>query len=219
MNDETNYYQWLKQFRFLVTPEHPCNYIEDKNATTLFVDPQGPINVTNYTHLTKIGFRRSGEHIYRPHCSSCNQCKLVRILVDEFNPGRNDRRRIRKNADLTVNWQDAEFSGEHFDLYKKYMQSRHAGSSMDSDDPAQYIHILKTDWCNTKVGEFRLNGQLIAVAITDWLDDGLSAVYTYFDPDFEDRSPGRYAILQQVEAARLSGLRYLYLGYWIKDCK
>ena len=219
MNDETKNTNWLKQFRFLITPEHPCSYLDDREATTLFVDPHEPMDKYKYTQLAQLGFRRSGEHVYRPHCAPCNECKLVRILVKDFERSRSQKRLARLNQEVTFKWLPAEFREDHFSLYRKYMQQRHTGSSMDDDDPMHFMHVMTANWCETRLGEFRLNNRLFAVAITDVLDNGLSAVYTFFDPDYSPASPGTWAILSQIEAARSESLDYVYLGYWIKSCQ
>jgi arginine-tRNA-protein transferase len=142
----------------------------------------------------------------------------MRIKVDDFKPSRSQNRILKKNGDTRFNWLDAEFNEEHFAIYKRYMSQRHEGSSMQDDDPDHYMRIMKSSWCTTKLAEFRAGDQLVAIAITDWLVDGLSAVYTFFDPSFSYLSPGTYAIMKQVDEARKSGRKYVYLGYWIKNC-
>ena len=219
MNDETNNFSWLQHFRFLITPEHPCNYLEDQVATTLFVDPLENMDVNKYTQLAERGFRRSGEHVYRPHCALCSECKLVRIRVNDFTPGRSQQRILRKNRQVEMKWVNADYTDEHFSLYRTYMRHRHPGSSMDDDDPLHYTHIMQADWCTTRLAEFRLGHRLIGVAITDWLENGLSAVYTFFDPRMAQQSLGTFAILSQIDAARAANLDYVYLGYWIKACQ
>ena len=217
MNDETNRYHLLHDLRFLLTPEHECGYLPEHEAITLFVDPQCELNSTRYSLLAEMGFRRSGEHLYRPHCAHCKACIPVRIPVSRFSPSRNQRRVFARNQDLTVKWREAQFSDEHFALYRRYMRSRHTGSSMDDDNPDYYRRLLDVDWCDTQLAEFRHGTHLVAVAITDWLEGGLSAVYTFFDPDAQARSLGTYAILQQLQHAKQSDLPYVYLGYWIKQ--
>ena len=218
MNDETNRYQLLHDLRFLLTPEHECGYLPEREAVTLFVDPQCELNPMRYNLLAEIGFRRSGEHLYRPHCAPCKACIPVRIPVNRFIPSRNQKRVLARNQDLTVRWRESQFTDEQFSLYRRYMQSRHAGSSMDDDNPAYYRRLLDTDWSATRLAEIRHGSNLVAVAITDWLESGLSAVYTFFDPDAQTRSLGTYAILQQIQSAAQNDLPYVYLGYWIKEC-
>lgn len=218
MNDETQRYHLLHSLRFLIAPEHECSYLPNKQATTLFVDPQIDIDNATYGLLANLGFRRSGEHVYRPHCAACRACISVRIDVERFNPSRSQRRLLKNNADLAVQLQPATFVAEHFELYKSYMQHRHAGSSMDDADPEHYCRMMLANWCDTRLLVLRLDEQLVAVAITDWLEDGLSAVYTYYDPRMTKRAPGIFSILQQVAIARQQGKRYVYLGYWIAQC-
>ncbi len=208
----------LEQLRFYVTPAHACSYLPNKNAVTLFVDPQAPMSKQTYSMLVTLGFRRSGPHIYRPHCPSCRECVPVRIAVDDFKPNRSQRRLCKQNADLIQRWQPAEFSPEHFALYKQYLAARHPGSSMITDDPEQYQRMLLTDWGNAQLLELRDQQRLYAVAMTDWLTDGLSAVYTFYNPEYPQRSLGIYAILQQIAATQEKQLPYLYLGYWIEPC-
>lgn len=209
----------LQRLRFYITPEHACSYLPREDAVTLFVDPAITLNEHIYSTLVSLGFRRSGEHIYRPHCPTCRACVPVRIAVNHFKSSRTQRRIKKANSDLLLQWHDAEFSTEHFELYKRYLLSRHPGSSMSSDDPAQYRRMMLTQWGNTRLLEMRRGEQLLAVAITDWLDDGLSAVYTFFSPDEPKRSLGIFSILQQISAALAQGLPYVYLGYWIEPCE
>ncbi len=208
----------LQRLRFYVTPQHVCSYLPRNDAVTLFADPAAVMNERMYSTLVTLGFRRSGEHIYRPHCPNCRQCVPVRIAVNDFVPNRSQRRNLQNNRDVTTHWQDAHFTQEHFDLYKQYVVTRHPGSSMATDDPEQYQRMMLTTWGSARLLELRHQGQLLAVAMTDWLDDGLSAVYTYFDSQEFQRGLGIYSILQQIETTRQLGHPYLYLGYWIAAC-
>ena len=218
MNDENQRYHLLHSLRFLIAPEHECSYLPGKEATTLFVDPQIEIDNEVYSVLADLGFRRSGDHVYRPHCSNCTSCVSVRIDVNKFKLSRSQRRLTQRNSDLNVFWQDAGFADEHFKLYKEYMRAGHSGSSMDDDGPEHYTRMMMAKWCDTRLVVIRKEEELLAVAITDYLRDGLSAVYTYFDPGVPQRGLGIFTILQQVELAREAGLDYVYLGYWINDC-
>lgn len=219
MNDETSKFHVLHDFRLLITPEHECSYLDNHQAATVFVDPQAKIKTRAYSLFSELGFRRSGDHVYRPHCSLCNECKPLRINVDDFILSRSQKRLLKKNTTTTLTWAGAEFNEEHFELYGRYMSSRHEGSSMESDDPEHYMRMMKASWSETRLAEFRIDRKLIGVAVTDWLVDGFSAVYTFFDPEFSSLSPGTYSILQQVAEAKKYNKQYLYLGYWIKGCK
>ncbi len=195
---------------------HPCGYLPGHTATTLFPDPRVPVDTHLYSRLIDHGFRRSGEHIYRPHCQDCNACIPVRIPVAAFQPNRVQKRTWRRNADLQVSRVAAVRNEEHFALYRRYLATRHPGGGMDDPDPEHYLSFFTHPRIDTAFYEFRLRGQLLAVAIVDHLEQGLSAVYTFFDPDHHARSLGVYAVLWQIEEASRLGLPWVYLGYWIE---
>lgn len=204
-----------RQLVFFATPAHACSYLPGREATTLFTDPGYPMDVRLYTLLSEHGFRRSGRHIYRPRCARCSACVPVRVPVAAFHPRRSQRRTWRANGDLEVIPRPAELREEHFALYRRYLAARHPGGGMDGASRAEYLEFLRSPWGETRFYEFRLGGTLVAVAAADVLLNALSAVYTFFDPAFAARSPGTYAILWEIEAARRAGLEWLYLGYWI----
>lgn len=202
------------------TPPHPCGYLPDREAVTLFADPHARKNASVYAHLSAQGFRRSGEHLYRPRCPGCHACVPVRVPVREFTPSRCQRRAGRRNADLHVEMRSAEFRAEHFALYARYLRSRHPGGGMDNPTPVGFIDFLTATWVDTRFIEFRDDeGRLLAVAVADLMEGALSAVYTFFDPDAADRSLGRHAILTEIDYARRLGLDWLYLGYYIPECR
>ena len=153
-----------------------------------------------------------------PHCPNCDECVSVRIPLVKQKFTRNELRTIRRNSDLTVRILSSKFLEEHFDLYQRYINSRHNDGSMANPSKSDYHRFLICDWTDTIFIEFRLNSELIAVAVSDVLTTGLSAVYTFFDPEFPTRSLGHFAILTQINEAKSRDLDYLYLGYWIKDC-
>lgn len=204
---------------FYATPPHDCNYLDEKKAVTLFADPRAVKNRRLYTALTSIGFRRSGEHIYQPHCNDCNACISVRIPVNEFRKNKSQKRNWSLNQDLTVKTMQAQFKQEHYHLYRDYIAARHSGGGMEAHTPETYMDFLSCGWADTCFYEFRLGDTLIAVAVVDFLDNGLSAVYTFFDPEYSKRSLGRFAVLYQIELAKRQNLTWLYLGYWIKECR
>jgi len=199
------------------TPAHACSYLPDKHATTLFVDPEFPKDADVYTLLSRNGFRRSGEHVYRPNCHACTACVPVRVPVGNFAARRSQRRTLHANRDVRVIARESEFCEEHFALYSRYLGARHANGGMDNPTPKQYREFLLSSWAETTLYEFRLAGRLTAVAVTDRLKDGLSAVYAFFDPEFSSRGLGTYCILWQIEETRRLGLEWLYLGYWIAE--
>lgn len=201
------------------TRPHDCSYLPQKQATTLFVDPDAPVDQALYSELSRRGFRRSGPHLYRPFCENCEQCIPARVKTDAFKPNRSQRRCIKTNADLTVSVVNTIASDEHYRLYEQYIILRHQDGDMFPPCRQQYDEFLSAQWQLTRFLEFRDGQTLKAVAVIDQLDDGLSAIYTFFDADDSKRSLGRYAILWQIEHARQQGLPYVYLGYWIQSCQ
>ncbi len=209
----------LARLKFYATQPHPCSYLPDEQATTLFLDPSQPMDVQVYAELSEMGFRRSGDHLYRPHCQRCSACIPARIPANALLPSRQQKRIIKRNSDLKVQAVRAGFTEEYYSLYATYIEKRHADGDMYPPSREQFNTFLVRDLPFNRFYEFRLDGRLLAVAVTDVLPNGLSAVYTFYDPNEERRSLGRYAILWQVaEAARL-GLKAVYLGYWIKNCR
>lgn len=206
------------QFSLYATPPHECSYLTGREATTVFIDPIFRKDSKIYSSLSQHGFRRSGEHLYRPQCHDCNQCIPVRIPVAHFTPRRTQQRIWKKNQDLQIIPIKAAFNQEHFDLYEYYLSLRHPGGGMDQPTPDSFVHFLTSSWSRTIFYEFRLAEQLIAVAVADFFDHGLSAVYTFYSPEYAERSLGVFAILFEIAEAKRLGKTYVYLGYWIKEC-
>lgn len=205
-----------------ITAEHPCSYHDDRRARTLFVDPTAHIDSATYQALVDQGFRRSGAHIYRPACRGCADCVPVRIPVESFVPDRSQRRNWAANAAvIALVDTPAAFHGAHFALYQRYLSGRHPqGSMIEESGEDSYRRFLVDPWGGaTRFIELRLDGRLVGVAVTDVLEQGLSAVYTFFDPRESARALGTFAVLAQIEATRRLALPYLYLGYWIGDCR
>ncbi|TWH76821.1 arginine-tRNA-protein transferase [Azomonas agilis] len=209
----------LTRLKFYATQPHECSYLPNQQATTLFLDPHEPIETDLYSELSILGFRRSGEHLYRPHCEGCTACIPARIPVNDFSPTKQQKRILKRNADLTVSPALPRFTDEYYALYRSYIEARHADGDMYPPSPEQFESFLASDWPFSRFYEFRAQNQLVAVAVTDILPCGLSAVYTFYDPNEERRSLGRYAILWQIQETARQQLEALYLGYWIKDCR
>lgn len=209
----------LEHLIFFTTPEHACSYLPDQQSTTLFADPKAEINTQQYTTLSTLGFRRSGKHFYRPYCDHCQACTPIRVNTHLFQPSRSQKRTIRKNHLIKAQTLSADFHEDHYLLYEKYLHSRHADGDMYPPSRTQYRSFLVDGHSSTQFVEFTLEGHLCAVAVCDKLNDGLSAIYTFFDPDYASLSLGTYAILWQIQEARRKGLPYLYLGYFIKNCR
>ena len=209
----------MRDLKVYTTYPHSCSYLEDQEATTLFVDPRQQMDQKLYSNLSVLGFRRSGNHIYRPHCTHCEACIPARIPVASFSPKRGQRRTERRNEDLRVIRSDDIRDEDAFSLYRRYIEQRHADGDMYPPDREQYESFLNDAWNCTRYYRFYARAKLVGVAVVDELTDGLSAIYTFFDPGEARRSLGSYAILWQIEHARQSGLDYVYLGYWIRDCQ
>lgn len=209
----------LSTLKLFATQPHRCSYLDSQEATTLFVDPEANIDKTLYTQLSQLGFRRSGAHLYRPQCLRCQACVSCRIPVTRFNATRSQRRCWKKNSDITLQLAASIQTAEHYQLYVKYIEQRHRDGDMYPPSTEQYNAFLTSEWGVTQYIELRLDGRLIGVSVCDQLEDGLSAVYTFYDPDEEARSLGKFAILVQIKKALEQGLDYLYLGYWIKECE
>lgn len=200
---------------FYATPPDPCPYLPGRKMVSVFADPRADMDVALYGRLARHGFRRSGRHVYRHQCPDCRACIPLRVPVDGFQPNRNQRRVWRRNRDLSVHVIKASPREEHFELYRRYVDTRHPGGGMDDPSPTDYWRFIDSDWSDTDLVEFRLEGRLVCVAVVDRLPDGLSAVYTFFDPEDAVRSPGTLAVLWQIHEAQRLGLPYVYLGYWI----
>lgn len=202
---------------FISTP-HDCSYLPGQTTQLAFLDPSIEITAELYSQLSMLGFRRSGRQIYKPHCPACQACIPLRVPLQSFQPDRNQRRIWRRNRDVTVSIKPAIFNEEHFALYQRYLTARHPDSSMATTSMEDYLSFLTCPGIETDFIEFRLAGQLLAIAVTDRLTDGLSAVYSFFDPDQGQRSPGVFTVLWQIDHGQRLRQHYLYLGYWIESC-
>ena len=208
-----------KSLTLYLSPPHNCSYLEGRVASNAVVDPSARLSASLYGHLLAKGFRRSGDLVYRPHCSECQACIATRIPVADFRPNRTQRKIRKMNQDLNIVPRPAKLTDEYFNLYQHYLSTRHAKGGMDNPTPESFSDFLQTSWGETRFIEFRENKKLIAVAVIDIVNDGYSAMYTFFDPAQHKRSPGTYAILWMVEAAARENLDWVYLGYWIDSCQ
>lgn len=209
----------LSKIKVYATHPHPCSYQQDREATTLFIDPSARIDAIAYRDLTEIGFRRSGAHYYRPHCKSCNDCIPARIPVDLFHASRRQKRVQNKNSDLEINDVASIDGEEYYQLYARYIEGRHVNGDMYPPTREQYQQFLVRDASFCQFTEFRLDGELICVSVRDDLQDSYSAIYTFFDPEHSQRGLGNLAILWLVELCKQQNRHYLYLGYWIRQCR
>ncbi len=216
--------------QFFLTAPSPCPYIDGQFERKVFTHLVGDKASEMNDLLTQGGFRRSQNIAYRPACESCRACVSVRILTDEFEMTRNMRRVVQRNADLVGAVHDAEPSTEQYSLFRTYLDARHRRGGMSEMTVLDYAMMVEDTHVDTKVIEYRRRGpdsfitgkgegKLIAVALSDAMADGLSMVYSYFDPEMEDRSLGTYMILDHIARARAEGLPHVYLGYWVNGSR
>ncbi len=205
--------------QYYLTAEYPCSYLEGRLARSEVAPPHHANIDGAFDDLILSGFRRSGLFVYRPRCRACKSCIAVRVDVAAFEPNRAQKRSLKRHQDLEAIPRELAFEPEHFELYRRYQNARHPGGGMDEDNPEQYCQSLLQSQVATLLYEFRENGKLMMVSIVDEIDDGLSSVYTFFDPDIASASFGTYNVLWQIELCRKMQLPHLYLGYWIEQSR
>jgi len=190
--------------------------LPDREERKLFTELFGNDVGEHYNQLSRAGFRRSHHIAYTPACPNCNECKPARIVIKDFKPSRSHRRIINKNNYLTAKAQPPKANEEQYALFAQYVSSRHGDGEMAGMGLSDYRFLVEETAVKTIVMEYRDKDEcLVAACLTDVLDDGLSAVYSYFTPELERNGLGNYMVLHLVEEARLRGLPYVYLGYWI----
>ena len=205
-----------RSVRLFQTAPHACGYYPDRQAQDLLLDPWESQLGDAYTQAVAAGFRRSGGQVYRPRCEGCRACRPLRLPLADFAPNRSQRRCWQRNLDLQLIDQVSQPTQEHFDLFHRYLHGRHRGGGMDQGDAADFESFACSHFSDTRFLELRMQGRLLALAITDVLSDSLSAVYTCFEPSEASRALGTLAILRQIDWGQRQGKRYLYLGFLIE---
>jgi arginine-tRNA-protein transferase len=203
---------------FYLTTAYPCQYLPGKIARSQVALPHELIHTQGYPLLIQQGFRRSGLTVYRPYCAECQACISVRIPTHDMQYNRSQRRILKKHRNLHSCLLPLQYSPAHFELYQRYQTARHSNDEVEQTSTAQYRAFILKSHINSFLVEFRDEHHLRMVSLIDQLEDGLSAVYTFFDPDVPSASYGVYSILWLVQYAKERDLPYLYLGYWIADC-
>ncbi|MEM8771239.1 MAG: arginyltransferase [Pseudomonadota bacterium] len=215
----------LESGDFYVTAPAPCPYLADKRERKIFSYLDGEAASATNALLTRRGFRRSQNIIYLPACEGCAACVPVRIVVDDFDLSKSRRRTLSRNADLSRKMAGPRATGEQFSVLRGYLDARHGDGGMSEMTVLDYAAMVEETAVDTMIVEYRaptldLEGEdetsLVGAALTDRLTDGLSMVYSFFEPDVADRSLGRFMIMDHVALARELGLPYVYLGYWVE---
>ena len=209
----------LKRIQFYVTTKYSCGYLRQRNAQSIVATPCKGIGTNAYNDLIKKGFRRSGQYVYKPHCADCKSCIPIRINSHDFIPSRSQKRVIKKHNHLSMKILPLRFNEDHFELYVNYQKNRHKTSSESESDISDYNDFLAQSNVNSKIFEFRDMNELKIVSIIDLVDDGISAVYTFFDVKDKSASYGTFSILKLIDYCKKNELTYLYLGYWINESR
>ena len=209
----------LPLVQFYPTEVYPCSYFQDRQACSLVAVPANRVGPQVYDQLVRLGFRRSGLFVYRPECAGCAACIPVRIPTAAFCPDRSQLRASKRHAGLSVRLLGLSYVDEHFQLYRRYQATRHPGGGMDQDDRQQYEKFVLQSNVTSFLAEFREGGVLRMVSLIDQVEEGLSSVYTFYEPGVAQASFGTANIVWQVGLAQQMGLPYVYLGYWIAACR
>ena len=207
----------LQKLQFYATTAYQCGYLKDQRAQSLIAAPQHLITTEVYSGLLLQGFRRSGKFAYRPHCEQCNACIAVRVPVITFTANRSQKRAFKQHNELNVQLKPLAFSQAHFELYSAYQKARHDVEHDEVKNLEEYRNFLTQSNIESYMLEFTDRGQLKMVSVVDVVNDGISAVYTFYDTTDKKASYGTYNVLWQLEWAKSLNLPFLYLGYWIAE--
>jgi arginyl-tRNA--protein-N-Asp/Glu arginylyltransferase len=207
--------------QFYLTAPSPCPYLGGKEERKVFTHLVGERAPELNNILTQGGFRRSQSIAYRPACEGCRSCVSVRVVAKDFRPTQSMRRVQRRNADIAGDMRIAVPTSEQYAIFRAYLDSRHRDGGMADMTVLDYAMMVEDSHIETRIIEYRLrdSGELVAIALTDVLGDGLSMVYSFFEPDLAARSLGTFMVLDHIERARRMGLSYVYLGYWVRGSR
>ncbi|REL35503.1 arginyltransferase [Thalassotalea euphylliae] len=208
----------IYDFRLGISKEFSCNYLPGNQERLLIVVDELHAQANQYDYLMHQGFRRSGEQVYRPHCKACHACQSVKVMVQEFTPSKSQKRSLKKNQHLRL-VKSRTPSEQYYPLFERYINELHADGAMYPASAEQYQSFLFTHICKQYFVELYDGDKLVSVAVTDELPSALSAVYTFYDPDYRKNGLGIYSILKQIHVAQSLGKEFLYLGYQIDDCQ
>ena len=208
----------FEKIQFYKTTEYNCSYIDKMDSQSLVVTPYKSIDQNIFQDLIEKGFRMSGQYIYKPSCKSCTACIPIRLSVQKFLSSRSQKRIFKKHQHFDVREVSLTFKQEHFDLYSKYQNKRHSSINNDQNKIDDYNDFLIKSNVNSKLVEFWDGDLLKIVSIIDMMSDGISAVYTFFDPDDEKVSYGTYSIIWLINWCKTQQFKYMYLGYLIGEC-
>lgn len=209
----------MTKLRLYQSTPSPCSYLPARTAHHHISDPYITLSPKIYGCLLDIGFRRTGERIHRPNCTQCDQCVSLRVPVAQFIANKNQRRLMKKNKDIEVTIVTSPTPQKYYGLYEQYILTRHPDTESMQNVEDTFQNFLFSRWSQTFAVEFKLPGnELVCVALCDPINQGWSAVYTFYNTEYLSRSLGTYAILSQIDYLRTNNLKYLYLGYWVNDC-
>lgn len=209
----------LSALHFYLTAPYPCSYLPDRQARSQVATPAFLISTAVYSKLVRHGFRRSGTYTYHPRCDDCHACVPLRIPAQLFAPNRSQRRAWKQHEHLTTSLHPLQDKSEYYELYQRYQCARHPDGGMDNDDRESYQNFLLQSHVDSILVEFREQGVLLMISVIDFLSDGLSSVYTFYDPDMPQARLGVYNVLWQIELCRKLDLNFVYLGYWIEHSR
>ena len=206
-----------KQLKLGISKPFPCSYLSDKEEQLLVVVDEEVKSPDVYAFLVEKGFRRSGDQVYQPYCGSCKACQSIQIPTKSFKPSKSQKRNLKKNGDITVGISNS-IKDSYYPLYENYINTIHKDGVMYPASEEQFDGFIRSQFYEQLFIELKLDKKLIGVAVVDKLSNGLSAIYTFYEPMLSRRGLGVFSILIEIKIAKELGLEYVYLGYQISAC-